>query len=302
MRHKSYRIIDGKRRIVIVEDGKIVNRDPSKEELKGLEGDVTKKQLYVNNEYLLGCLRQFYNENGRVPMAKDFNNNSKYPNYGTYQNHFGSWNNAIEMAGLWDNRITIRITNEELLEYLKQFYRENGRNPVADDFRNNPRYPSVSIYITRFGSWQKALKLVELDIDSMIIKGVVEKQKGRIFELYILRHFKNISTDLSGENCQSPYDGICPKCQTYDAKSAALIDDRYWMFRLDNTCRDMIEWFYLGAFDKDYRKLIYVWRIPGNFVDKDHLYVGIGNSYEYNLENMKEYEITEKFKNIGMFK
>lgn len=33
-------------------------------------------------------------------------------------------------------------TDDELLEYLKQFYEENGRTPVQKDFVNNPKYPT----------------------------------------------------------------------------------------------------------------------------------------------------------------
>lgn len=64
----------------------------------------------------------------------------------------------------------------------------------------------------------------------------------------------------------------------------------------------MIEWFYLGAFDKYYKKLLYVWRIPGNFVDGDYISIGINSSYTFNVENMKEFEITDKFKDIDIFK
>lgn len=309
MKYKSDRIINGKRRTVIVEDGKIVDKNPIKEKLKGLEEEQyfgKYKDRRMDNKYtekeLLNYLNQFYEENGRSPTTVDFANNLRYPAVKTYQIHFGSWNRAIEMAELWDNRLTVRFANEELLEYFKQFYRENGRSPVANNFRNNPKYPSASTYITHFGSWQKALKLVGLYVDSMVRKGILEtnNQKGRLFELYISEHFTERSIDLAGDNCNNPIDGICPKGQTYSTKSAALADNRHWNFRLYNAHRDEIDWFYFGAFDKNYKKLMYAWRVTGDFVDEDYLYVGIENSYEYNLENMKEFDITDKFKDIDL--
>jgi hypothetical protein len=43
---------------------------------------------------LIVRLRKFYHENGRRPIASDITNNC------TYVKHFGSWNNALNMAGL----------------------------------------------------------------------------------------------------------------------------------------------------------------------------------------------------------
>lgn len=117
----------------------------------------------------------------------------------------------------------------------------------------------------------------------------------------MIKHFTEESVDVSGENRGSSFDGICPKGQTYDAKSAGL-KIYYWMFNLTNVYREKIKWFYLGAFDKDYKKLLHVWRIPGNFVDEDYLVIGVSSNYICNIENMKEYDITEKFKDINIFK
>lgn len=185
----------------------------------------------------------------------------------------------------------IKYTNNELLEYLKQFYEDNGRIPT-----NNPEYPGRSIgrsiYCERFGSWSNALKLVGLDTESIARKGIVEthQQKARLFELYIREHFTEESIYLSGKNCTSYIDGICPKGQTYDAKSRALFRDLYWSFYLNK----IVDYYYLGGFDKDYRKLLYVWRIPGDFTEKSRLYIGVGDNYRYNIESMKKHEITEK--------
>lgn len=43
---------------------------------------------------LIAALRKFVTDNGRRPIAKDFTNSC------TYSAHFGSWNNALNMAGI----------------------------------------------------------------------------------------------------------------------------------------------------------------------------------------------------------
>jgi len=79
----------------------------------------------------------------------------------------------------------------------------------------------LGTYIDRFGSFENAKRLVGLDIDSMIKKGVIKSpiQKGRQAELYVLENYEEGSKDLSGENWKSPFDGISKKSkEIYDVK------------------------------------------------------------------------------------
>lgn len=126
-KYKSERIIGGKPKKVIVDKyDTITNRNPSKDELKELKifpnenyKNYKKYRKYTDEE-LLNYLIQFYDKNGRIPIENDFNGNPKYPNYGTYINYLGSWDNAIEKAGL-DKRkkiVPILYTDEELISYM----------------------------------------------------------------------------------------------------------------------------------------------------------------------------------------
>lgn len=359
----STRIIDGKlRKIIVDENENITNMNPSKEELKGIEkfpeinrhrSKYTKGKIIeiirrferengrsptsadfddnlihypsswsvrnlfgswnnamrmaglipnilLKDEELLEFLRKFDRENGRSPKMEDFLGNPKYPSFATYQKRFGSWNGALKIAGLDINRFT-KTTNEELLRYLQEFYDIHFRPPTQLDFNSNPKYPSFGVYIDRFESWEDALRLVGLDIDSMVRKGIIEteNQKGRLFEIFVLEHFvTKDAIDLSGENRSSFADGICPKGQVYDAKSIALKNDCY-TFVLKSKYREKIDYFYLGAFDKDYSRLDYVWRIPGGFTDNDYLTISLyGYRGGYSVDNMKEYETTPEFTEI----
>lgn len=366
--YTSVRLIDGKPRKVIVNENRdIINNNPNKEDLIGLDAEpytINRNKVYTNKK-LLEYLRQFYEKKGRVPVKNDFDGNPRYPSSGTYVNRFGSWNNALIMAELFDNRVRQLYTDKELLEYMRQFDKENGRIPVANDFNNNPKYPNCGTYVNRFGSWNNAIiraglkayhfiglekeellgalkqfyeengrapmwddfsnnpkypsitpyidqfggfeiakNLIGLGTDSMVRKGIIEtnKQKARLAELYVLEHFVDKGAiDLSGKNFGSFADGISPKHEIYDVRSLALVGDN-WPFSLKKGYRNEIEWFYLLAFNKDWTKLLYVWRIPGNFVDGDTINIGFSKNREYNIENMKEFEITDKFKDIDIFK
>lgn len=244
------------------------------------------KKRYTK-EQIISTIRKFLKEKERIPTENDFRNNPEYPSPSTVQRIFGSWNNAIIESGL-----PINVTDEELLEDLRRYERENGRPPREKDLINNPKFYGHTIYQKRFGGLQKALKLVGSDVDSMVKKGILvdNYHKGRLFEMFVIEHFHNKEVvDLSGENCLSYIDGICPKGETYDAKSAALRGYRY-TYRLAKR----VDHYYLGAFDEDYSELQHVWRIPGDF-HCGGLSIWIDNSYVYNLENMAKYEITERF-------
>lgn len=248
-------------------------------------------------------LRYFYEKEGISPTTEDFINNQKYPGFLIYTKYFGSWNKAIIEAGLQTNNSGSKklYTDEELLECLTHFYEENGRPPSWRDF-NNLKYPNHVTYINRFGSWKKSLEIVGLDLDSIVMKGIIgtDDQKSRLAEILVRNHFSKQDRviDLSGKNHLSPYDGICPNGQRYDVKSSILMID-YWMFNLDNLYKDEIEWYYLLAFNKNHSGLLHAWRIPAwdfiESIENGHLEISITNSRKYNLGNMIQYEITIKF-------
>lgn len=192
-------------------------------------------------------------------------------------------------------------TKKQLLDILVQSYKDLGRPPTRLDFTGNSKYPNFKTYINQFGNWSKALKLVGLDVDSMVKKGIVENnyQKGRFAEITIRDSFDNPSIDLAGENCNSHCDGICPKGLYYDVKSSGLdFTGRFYLFHISNKHKDKIEIYYFLAFNKDYTKLEYGWRIPGDIVESNLFCVGLNFRYKFNIENMKQYDITDKLREV----
>jgi hypothetical protein len=64
-----------------------------------LAGFTEEKQDSNTKNILIRYIQKFYNSYGRIPECRDFLNNSNYPSYATYINHFGSWVAAVEAAG-----------------------------------------------------------------------------------------------------------------------------------------------------------------------------------------------------------
>lgn len=302
-RYKSKRIVDGELKWTVIENGIVIDRNPKKDELQSLKVEHRKRYERYTNEELLNYLVKFHEKNGKIPKASDFVNNSEYPSFVTYQKHFGNWNNGLILAKLGIREKDKIYTNEELLDYLVIFREENGRVPVTSDFIYNLRYPGYQVYFKRFGSWEKALKLVGMDLDSRVKQGklVSKQEKGRFVEIIVREMFDNKGIDLSGIYCNNYCDGICPNGEIYDVKSIGFSKEKNrWPFSTRNEDKDddkeVIQWYYFAAFNHDYTKLIYMWRVPGEIVDKDTFYVGMYNGYEFNIENMKKYDITDEFK------
>ena len=201
-------------------------------------------------------------------------------------------------------KVNERYTDKQLLDFLKKYYKETGRVPISRDLVNNPRYPGITTYARRFKSLGRALKLVGLDVDAMVMQGVLQdtNHMGRLFEIIVRDNFEEKSEDLSGGKHGSPCDGICPRGKSYDAKSSKLYRERgeYWKFTTRNRYKEEIEYYYFGAFNEDWTSLEHVWRVPGEVVDKDHFLIGLNGNWDHNVENMKEYEITDKFKGISI--
>jgi hypothetical protein len=297
--YKDYRFVDGKVRLVIVdEDGKISNRHPIKEELNKLEIDKRYSKKKYTDEELLNSIKRFYEKYDRVPMAVDFNNNPEYPGNNAIITRFGSWNNAIDMTGLSEKRL---YTEEELIDGIRRFHAEYNRIPTARDFKNNSKYPSYYAYL-RFGGLQKVLKLAELDIDTLYKKGLLRpetnQQKGRLLELIMLDQFEKIPVDMSGKKNNSPCDGICPNGKIYEVKSSKLYDNEYWKYNIRNKEKENIEIFYFGAFNEDYSKLLHVLRVPGELVEGNVFRIEMNNRGKFNIVNMKEFDITDKILEI----
>lgn len=207
----------------------------------------------------------------------------------------------------------IKYTNDYLITTLKTYYEKYKKIPTKEIINKNVEYPSQEAYISHFGSWSAALKAAGLDTDTMFKNGTLKlsdlstnQQKARIWELCILKSFKNEGmTDLSGQNCNSPFDGICPKQFTYDAKSSkrTLLNKgrgstKGWIFGIGNKEIKKIQYLFLGAFNEDYSRLLHAWMMPiraacieknGNFYIKSNIKIP---DTKYGLNKWKCYEIS----------
>ena len=63
----------------------------------------------------------------------------------------------------------------------------------------------------------------------------------------------------------------------------------------ENINKRKIIWIYLLGFNKDWTKVEHIWKISNDFTNLESMNIGIYNNYIYNVENMRKYEITDKY-------
>lgn len=115
-----------------------------------------------SREWLIEKLQRLAARLGHSLTKADVDADPTTPCYRTYANHFGSWNSALEAAGLPLNRWgAVRRDRETLLEMLRQLADQLGRAPTTADLAQRG-LPCDVTYAKHFGSWRAALAEIGL--------------------------------------------------------------------------------------------------------------------------------------------
>ncbi|MFA9427347.1 homing endonuclease associated repeat-containing protein [Natronorubrum sp. A-ect3] len=141
--------------------------------------------IEYTKEELLTELHRLAEELDRTPTTEQMTRLSKY-GVGSYQRHFGSWNDALIEAGLAPN-VRIDIPREELLEELEGAANRLGRSPTREEIPEMSKF-SAEPYKREFGSWNEALRASELP--------VVKREK--IADEELLDDLQRVAGELGG--------------------------------------------------------------------------------------------------------
>jgi len=114
-------------------------------------------------------------ELGRVPIGIEMEN----PGVSAYIISFGSWQKALDYAGL-----TKTYTERDLLEILQDEYEQTGEPPIYE----NQQDPCAYIFCKQFGTWGNALRKAGIhpckprytDEELLAFLVAVAREEGRI--------------------------------------------------------------------------------------------------------------------------
>ena len=79
---------------------------------------------------------------------------------GTFFHRFGTWNNALEKAGLipYTQVSGKRISDKAILQEIERIWVKLGRQPTSTDITSGVSIYSLNTYARHFGSWRNALR------------------------------------------------------------------------------------------------------------------------------------------------
>lgn len=123
---------------------------------------VTEKQLQpvgrqMSNDDLLAELQSIARKVGRNTITmEDVNTHSKV-GPAIFGRRFGSWQKALQSAGLKIARSGQRFTDDDLFENLLVVWTFHGRAPTHDEMREAPSRVTGDTYRERFRTWNRAL-------------------------------------------------------------------------------------------------------------------------------------------------
>ena len=72
-------------------------------------------------------------------------------------NHFGSWNNLLDMLGLPKTRLNKHLNREDIFAIIEKLWLDLGHQPTLRDFEGRTHH-TKKIIIRNFGSWSGCLR------------------------------------------------------------------------------------------------------------------------------------------------
>lgn len=149
---------------------------------------------YTRSE-LVEQIRKMHREIGRTPHFADVDHYCEASRM-AFTVNFGSWNKALQEAGLRPNRGLI-YSREELIQQLHIMNSELGRVPKQSDIKSIPNFSEVH-FRREFGSWTKALEAAGLLAN---VRNYSRQELiGQIQQLYSELGRVPVMSDLSGRD------------------------------------------------------------------------------------------------------
>lgn len=128
----------------------------------GLPGGMPRPR--IERQDLLDALQDLAADLGRTPSYRDVDERGQY-SPGTYENHFGSWIDALRAAGFEaDGRRNDEVGREGVLALLREVADAVGHPPTTGEFEERTDYRAPLIY-KYFEDWETALDAAGLDPD-----------------------------------------------------------------------------------------------------------------------------------------
>lgn len=185
--------------------------------------DSNKFSIKTNAE-LIESLQNFFLKHNRAPTQKECRASNGLAGPNTYKDNFNGWEAALDAAGILKNKVRLnQASDEELLESIKLFYKDNSRAPKHEDC-NSGNYvylKSHMVYVRRFGTFTNALTLAGVPINTPSYTSNIESE--------ILEFIKEIYSGIILSSDRALLDsGLELDILLPELKLAIEVDGLYW--------------------------------------------------------------------------
>ena len=233
-----------------------------------LRNNVTKK---YTKESLIAELHRFVRENGRVPRYQSMGNKNGYPSSKVYIIAFGTWNNALELAGFDINR----------------YGSYTNKNNICDkcSTTKSTRWYYKNKNIICSNCYQTDRACISGNLNPNSSTGI-----GFIAESIVYTTLADCIKCNTKDNFCAQYDLISVSLGTINVKSSKLrADNNSWLFsKLQNAT--IPDNYVCIGFNSSKDSIQHVWIIPNNSSLIKPYGVVISNSKKI-LSKFKQYEV-----------
>lgn len=137
----------------------------------GFEANKEYRSKYTDS-FLLGEIKRFVKEFSRTPSQDDFENLDGYPSRKTFANHFGSFNEAIHLAGYKPNELSKREKSQKhdkqfLLNTITDYVLKYKKTPTLIELHKEVGYEIRTYFRKTFGGYNNALKELKLPLNAV---------------------------------------------------------------------------------------------------------------------------------------
>lgn len=135
-------------------------------QVAGYESGPIQPSQRIGRKGLINALKTLAGQLGHTPSKDEMKKSGSY-SITPYINEFGSWNNALQAAGLQlRRRQRVNIPEEDLISEIHEVHASVGRPPTYGEIDDYGKY-STKVYRDAFGTWSNALDMAGYDPDRL---------------------------------------------------------------------------------------------------------------------------------------
>lgn len=124
-------------------------------------------QLVISKDDIIQALQGYVKENNGHLSLELYKKKKYKPSETTIRKKFGSWNQALQEAGITTNREGNKWYKEDVIKILQNIS-QNGKAITIEEYQKKRKQPSYDTIVALFGSWNQALKKAGLKENSVI--------------------------------------------------------------------------------------------------------------------------------------